>query len=134
MLEQFIYSSSPLMDFLRLNKLHLTMQMHLLISWILVVLSFYLWQIVFFTFFFNGLSSSFDDEDASFDFLDNCSFGLWLVTICLFSFFFNGLCEIWWTSFLDDEYAPFDLLDACSFALWLIISSSFHSFDDICCG
>ena len=29
----------------------------------------------FFTFLFNGLSSSFDDENTSFDFLDNCSFG-----------------------------------------------------------
>jgi len=30
----------------------------------------------FFTLFFNRLSSSFDDEDASFDLLDGCSFGI----------------------------------------------------------
>ena len=71
----------------------------------------------FFTFFFNELSSSFDDEDASFE--------LWIVVALDFDlwkfvylpFFLNGLCEIWQTSSLDDEDAPFDLLDACSFRL-----------------
>ena len=47
MLEQFVYSSFPLMDFLRLNKFHLIMKMHLLISCMLVAWSFCWWHIFF---------------------------------------------------------------------------------------
>ena len=76
MSEQFAYSPSSLMDFLRLNKLYLRMKMHILTCWMFVALSFLLMTYYFFTIFINGLYSSFDDEDASFNFLDSCSFGL----------------------------------------------------------
>ena len=55
MLEQFIYSFFSLMNFLKLNKLHLMTKMHLLTSWILVVWSFCLWQIFFHFFLMNFL-------------------------------------------------------------------------------
>jgi len=51
------------------------MKIHLLTSWMLEALSFTYDTLNFSHFFFNGFFS-FDDEDASFDFLDNCYFGL----------------------------------------------------------
>jgi len=55
---------------------------------------------------------SFDDEDASFDLLDACSFELLFMTNCFFTFFFNGL-----SSSFDNEDTSFDFLDSCSFEL-----------------
>ena len=51
----FFYSSFSLMNFLRLNKLHLMMKIHLLTSWMLVALRFYLWHIFFHIFLMDFL-------------------------------------------------------------------------------